>query len=124
MTPERFTDWLNGFFEIADPQTLDDREVKIIRDHLALVFRKVTPDRKEPIPDTVDFKFDPNRPLCDPIITDDKTLINLNGANSSNDVLFCSQLNADDQHDGVACSDTSNSNSTFNKPYVGPYTIK
>lgn len=45
MTPERFTDWLQGFMEIGDPKTLDERQTQIIKDHLALVFDKVTPDR-------------------------------------------------------------------------------
>ncbi len=45
MTPERFTDWLQGFMEIGDPKTLDERQTQIIKDHLALVFDKVTPNR-------------------------------------------------------------------------------
>lgn len=31
--------------EIGGVRSLDEREVKIIADHLALVFRKVTPER-------------------------------------------------------------------------------
>jgi hypothetical protein len=123
MTPERFTDWLNGFFEIADPQTLDSREVQIIKDHLALVFNKVTPDRSSETPSPADFTYDPNRKLCDPIITDDKSLINLNGINSPNEILFCTQHKTSDSPQ-VCSANTDNQNSTYNKPYVGPYTIK
>lgn len=45
MTPENFTYWLQGFFEISDSKKLDEKQVQIIKDHLALVFNKVTPDR-------------------------------------------------------------------------------
>lgn len=46
MTPEQFTYWLNGFFEISDTDNLNDKQVRIIRDHLDLVFNKVTPNRQ------------------------------------------------------------------------------
>ena len=45
MTPENFTYWLNGYFEISGDKTLDIREVQIIKDHLGLVLNKKTPDR-------------------------------------------------------------------------------
>lgn len=45
MTPEQFTYWLQGFFEISDTDSLTNKQVQIIRDHLNLVFNKVTPDR-------------------------------------------------------------------------------
>lgn len=47
MTPEQFTYWLQGYFEISDSNMLSHKQVQIIKDHLALVFNKVTPDRKE-----------------------------------------------------------------------------
>lgn len=47
MTSEQFTYWLQGFFEINDPKTIDEKQTQIIKDHLALVFNKVTPDRKD-----------------------------------------------------------------------------
>lgn len=40
-----FTYWLQGFFEISDAKTLDEKQVQVIKDHLNLVFNKVTPDR-------------------------------------------------------------------------------
>jgi len=43
MSPEQFTFWLNGFFEISDTNNLSEKQVQIIRDHLNLVFNKVTP---------------------------------------------------------------------------------
>lgn len=49
MNERDFCMWLNGFLELRD--TIDHREglseetVKCIRDHLGLVFKKVTPDR-------------------------------------------------------------------------------
>lgn len=44
MTAEQFTYWLQGFMETADPKTIDEKQTQIIKDHLALVFNKVTPD--------------------------------------------------------------------------------
>jgi hypothetical protein len=45
MTEQAFVYWLAGFLELADPKTLDAKQVQIIKDHLALVLTKVTPDR-------------------------------------------------------------------------------
>jgi len=50
MTEKDFVYWLQGFFEIQDASNqtnsgeLNNKQVKIIRDHLALVFNKVTPN--------------------------------------------------------------------------------
>lgn len=45
MTPRDFCYWLQGFFEINNPMTIDPIELDIIKDHLKLVFQKETPDR-------------------------------------------------------------------------------
>ena len=45
MTAESFAIWLNGFLELANPKTLTEKQIQIIKDHLALVFTKVTPYR-------------------------------------------------------------------------------
>ena len=47
MSYESFVNWLQGFMEIGNPQTLNKKQVQIIKDHLALVFKKVTPDREK-----------------------------------------------------------------------------
>ena len=47
MSPEQFTYWLKGFFEISDTNNLSEKQVQIIRDHLNLVFNKVTTDRSK-----------------------------------------------------------------------------
>lgn len=44
MTPERFADWLQGFAEL-NPSPPDATQWQIIKDHLALLFEKVTPAR-------------------------------------------------------------------------------
>ncbi len=44
MTAEQFTYWLQGFMETADPKSIDEKQTQIIKDHLKLVFTKVTPD--------------------------------------------------------------------------------
>jgi hypothetical protein len=43
MDATQFAYWLQGFFEISDARNLDYKQVQIIRDHLNLVFNKVTP---------------------------------------------------------------------------------
>jgi hypothetical protein len=48
MTAEQFAYWLQGFMEVADPIELDSSQTAIIKDHLALVFNKQTPDRTVP----------------------------------------------------------------------------
>ena len=45
MTTEQFVYWLQGFMEINDPDHIGPKETQIIKDHLALVFKKETPTR-------------------------------------------------------------------------------
>ncbi len=45
MTTEQFAIWLQGFFELSEEKKLSEKQVLIIKDHLALVFEKITPDR-------------------------------------------------------------------------------
>jgi hypothetical protein len=45
MTPEQFVYWLQGYAEISRSDMLTEDEWKVIKDHLQLVFDKVTPDR-------------------------------------------------------------------------------
>lgn len=47
MTSDQFTYWLQGYFEIENPKELNETQVQIIKDHLQLVFKKVTPQRVE-----------------------------------------------------------------------------
>lgn len=44
MTPENFCYWLQGLLEVGDPTTLNQNQIKIIQEHLNLVFTKLTPD--------------------------------------------------------------------------------
>lgn len=46
ITSDQFCYFLKGFFEIAEPTYFSEKQIKIIEDHLNLVFNKVTPDRK------------------------------------------------------------------------------
>lgn len=64
MTPEQFTYWLQGYLEVEDPKVINERKVQIIKDHLNLVFKKVTPDRKQY--ELLDTKFTgiSTQPLC------------------------------------------------------------
>ena len=49
-TSEQFTMWLNGFFELTDATELTPAQVAMIKEHLALVFNKVTKPLEKPIP--------------------------------------------------------------------------
>jgi len=48
MNEKEFCLWLHGYFELQNPDSISETQTKIIRDHLALVFNKVTPERHEP----------------------------------------------------------------------------
>jgi hypothetical protein len=50
MTTEQFVYWLQGFMEICNPETLDENQTQIIKDHLKLVFDKQTPERTITVP--------------------------------------------------------------------------
>lgn len=47
MTGQEFAYWLQGFFELTEGNKITSKQVKIIKDHLALVFTKVTPDHAQ-----------------------------------------------------------------------------
>ncbi|TXH08532.1 MAG: hypothetical protein E6R04_10565 [Spirochaetes bacterium] len=49
--PTAFVFWLQGFFEISGSTTLNQEQVEVIKDHLKLVFDKVTPSHEYPIVD-------------------------------------------------------------------------
>ncbi len=60
MTSDQFYFWLKGFIDITDVEdTIKDIQWTIIKDHLAVVFTKVTPDRKEE--KKPDNEFDPEQ---------------------------------------------------------------
>lgn len=48
MTPENFCYWLQGYLEISDSKDLDSNQLDIVKDHLKLVFNKITPNRTDP----------------------------------------------------------------------------
>jgi len=50
MDTNSFAWWLHGFFEISESNTLSEKQVQVIKDHLDLCFSKVTPDRSEKPP--------------------------------------------------------------------------
>lgn len=43
MTERDFTYWLQGFMELANPKTITVKQTTIIKNHLNLVFNKLTP---------------------------------------------------------------------------------
>jgi hypothetical protein len=63
MNYEKFAIWLHGFLEISNVESIDKNQTQIIKDHLALLFEKKTPDRSEE-----EFLNNPTRyPQYDPI---------------------------------------------------------
>ena len=56
MNTENFAYWLQGYLELReDDEPLTAKQVQIIKDHLALVFTKTTPERKaEPVKEEPD----------------------------------------------------------------------
>lgn len=75
MTPENFTYWLQGYLELSRRGTvggnisLDSIQVKIIEEHLNLVFTKVTPDRSNPTMNEL-FKEAVTRPVFPKNVTE------------------------------------------------------
>ena len=60
MNEREFCYWLQGFFELGGQDVVDlsAEQVQIVKDHLALVFKKVTPDKKHTYcSPTVDYYF-------------------------------------------------------------------
>lgn len=47
MEPINFVYWLQGYLELQDPKTIDAPKVQMIKDHIALVFNKVTPGKTQ-----------------------------------------------------------------------------
>ena len=47
MNYEQFAIWLHGFLEISNAETINKEQTQIIKDHLALLFDKKTPDRSK-----------------------------------------------------------------------------
>lgn len=43
MDSNSFVYWLNGFFELSGATTLNEEQVRVIKEHIALVLHKVTP---------------------------------------------------------------------------------
>ena len=50
MNANEFCYWLQGYFELNHSNyELNEQQVKVIKDHLKLVFNKVTPDYSKPV---------------------------------------------------------------------------
>lgn len=68
MNSTEFTYWLQGFFELTDAKSLDEKQVAIIKEHLQLCFKKVTNDFYEngmPYDQKDVYPFNTN-PVCSP----------------------------------------------------------
>jgi hypothetical protein len=63
MTAEQFVYWLQGYMEIDNPLMLNTRETRIVKDHLALVFDKKTPEREEEKESGINLVYDFTSPI-------------------------------------------------------------
>lgn len=59
MNESTFVYWLQGFVEIANTDTISEKQWQIIKDHLKLVFDKKTPDRNLKVEDVFKLKEKP-----------------------------------------------------------------
>jgi hypothetical protein len=50
MNSEHFIYWLQGFFELSGTATLNEEQVKVIKEHIALVLEKKTPSSVSSFP--------------------------------------------------------------------------
>lgn len=75
MTPERFCDWLQGFVELTETDSISDKQWLVIKDHLKLVFDKKTPDRSKEELEYISKVITPSSPMP----TDFKKLSDLIG---------------------------------------------
>ncbi len=66
MNAQDFTYWLQGFFEMTPKNELSEEQVKMIREHLALVFNKVTPNQIDftKYQPSTDPMYNPNQIIC------------------------------------------------------------
>lgn len=69
MTSDEFAYWLQGYFEISETDTLTERQVGMIKEHLQLVFIKLT--GKERTAEDINLirtnqlpLFDPHKKIC------------------------------------------------------------
>ena len=62
MTPRDFCYWLQGFFEIGNPENLSAEQISEIKNHLQLVFKKETPVRQESYPTPIPCIYNPEFP--------------------------------------------------------------
>jgi hypothetical protein len=62
MTAEQFTYWLQGFMELTSMNHLNTTQFQIVKDHLALVFQKKTPNRPLTEPNPLSNKGGTSKP--------------------------------------------------------------
>lgn len=60
MNERDFAYWLQGFFELTNTETLSAEQVRVVKEHLALVFDKVT---KETVPSQTPYTIKTIPPL-------------------------------------------------------------
>ena len=67
MNYEQFVIWLHGFLEISNAEEINKEQTQIIKDHLASLFDKKTPDRsKNKDSDVFEHYYPPYVPMPTP----------------------------------------------------------
>ena len=64
MTEKDFMYWLQGFFELSGATSLNEDQVKVLKEHVALVMKKVTPSQMP----LINFPVLPNLPYVPPTL--------------------------------------------------------
>jgi hypothetical protein len=65
MTPEQFVYWLQGWLELSESPTLSETQVQVVKDHIAQVLTKTTPDRPGfPAQARIPAVFHPETKIC------------------------------------------------------------
>jgi hypothetical protein len=63
MSPQDFCYWLQGFMEVSDPKSIDEKQLEVIKKHLALVFTNVTRDKAD-LQKLLERPYTPGIQLC------------------------------------------------------------
>ena len=66
MTEKEFCRWLHGYFELGgEDATLTEEQVEVVKEHLKLIYKKVTPTELNVsvFDPKLDWKFETNAPF-------------------------------------------------------------
>lgn len=82
MTAIEFVYWLNGALELGGMKTMDTKQVQIVKDHIALVLTKITPE----VPYDLEWlkSYMPKEPITQPDKPKEWVKVDMNCSSASN----------------------------------------